>query len=241
MRIQDLFEEHQKLVVVNTHLNPLLWKDTGDQPKLDPAIASKLLKIAEAFYKSIEVPLDIVDCTLTGSNANYTWNAHSDLDLHLIVRGAPTEHERELYDAKKAVWGDIHDITIKGLPVEVYVQGESDPHYSTGVYSLFNNSWNVIPSKQKPHINDISVAAKKDAYINIIESALLDNNLDSLTKIKKKIAKMRKAGLERSGEWSTENLVFKALRNLGLIDQITDKIHSLEDEELSLETTQTLL
>jgi hypothetical protein len=46
---------------------------------------------------------------------------------------------------------------------------------------------------------------------------------------------MRKAGLERAGEWSVENLVFKILRNLGLIDQITDKIRELEDQELSLE------
>lgn len=238
MRIQELFEEHQKLVTINAHLNPLLWKETGEEPQLDPAIASKLLKIAEAFYKSIEVPLDIIDCTVTGSNANYTWNAHSDLDLHLVVQGAPSDEERELFDAKKAVWSDIHDISIKGLPVEVYVQGESDPHYSTGVYSLFNHAWNVIPSKHKPHINDTSVNAKKDAYINIIERALLDNNLAKLNKIKQRISKMRKAGLERAGEWSTENLVFKALRNLGLIDQITDKIHELEDDELSLETCQ---
>jgi hypothetical protein len=46
---------------------------------------------------------------------------------------------------------------------------------------------------------------------------------------------MRKAGLERAGEWSVENLVFKVLRNLGLIDEISEKIQELEDQELSLE------
>jgi hypothetical protein len=51
---------------------------------------------------------------------------------------------------------------------------------------------------------------------------------------------MRKAGLERAGEWSVENLVFKILRNLGLIDQITEKIQELEDQQLSLEQTQVL-
>jgi hypothetical protein len=50
---------------------------------------------------------------------------------------------------------------------------------------------------------------------------------------------MRKAGLERAGEWSVENLVFKILRNLGLIDQITEKIRELEDAELSLEQQTT--
>jgi hypothetical protein len=51
---------------------------------------------------------------------------------------------------------------------------------------------------------------------------------------------MRKAGLERAGEWSVENLVFKIVRNLGLIDEITDLIRELEDQELSLEQTQPL-
>jgi hypothetical protein len=51
---------------------------------------------------------------------------------------------------------------------------------------------------------------------------------------------MRKAGLERAGEWSVENLVFKILRNLGLIDQITEKIQELEDQQLSLEQAKPL-
>jgi hypothetical protein len=46
--------------------------------------------------------------------------------------------------------------------------------------------------------------------------------------------------LARAGEWSTENLTFKILRNLGLIDQVADQIRALEDQELSLEQTRTL-
>ena len=68
-----------------------------------------------------------------------------------------------------------------------------------------------------------------------IETAMLSKNLMKLRAVKEKITKMRKAGLERAGEWSVENLVFKILRNLGLIDQITEKIRELEDSELSLE------
>jgi hypothetical protein len=52
---------------------------------------------------------------------------------------------------------------------------------------------------------------------------------------------MRRAGLDRAGEWSVENVVFKILRNLGLIDQITDKIRELEDQELSLEQQTNVL
>jgi hypothetical protein len=52
---------------------------------------------------------------------------------------------------------------------------------------------------------------------------------------------MRRAGLDRAGEWSVENVVFKILRNLGLIDQITEKIRELEDSELSLEQQTNVL
>jgi hypothetical protein len=84
------------------------------------------------------------------------------------------------------------------------------------------------------------VEAKKDGVMRAIERALLSKDLAQLRTVKDKITQMRKSGLERAGEWSVENLVFKILRNLGLIDQITDKIRELEDQELSLEQTQLL-
>jgi hypothetical protein len=84
------------------------------------------------------------------------------------------------------------------------------------------------------------VEAKKDSVIHDIETALLSKDLNRLRLVKEKITKMRQAGLERAGEWSVENLVFKILRNLGLIDEITDKIRELEDQELSLEQAQSL-
>jgi hypothetical protein len=172
---------------------------------------------------------------VTGSNANYTWTEHSDLDLHLIVKGQPGEGARELFNAKKALWSEQHNITIKGLPVECYVQGQDEKHHSTGVYSIINQEWLVKPKKIKPTVDDAAVELKKDSMIHDIESALLSKDLNNLRAVKEKISKMRKAGLERAGEWSVENLVFKVLRNLGLIDEISEKIQELEDQELSLE------
>jgi hypothetical protein len=56
-----------------------------------------------------------------------------------------------------------------------------------------------------------------------------------MTKIKERVTAMRKSGLAQAGEWSVENLVFKLLRNQGLIDKLADRIRGLEDQELSLE------
>jgi hypothetical protein len=74
--------------------------------------------------------------------------------------------------------------------------------------------------------------------IHDIETALLSQDLERIRRVKERITEMRKAGLDRAGEWSVENLVFKILRNLGLIDKISEKIRELEDKELSLETAQ---
>jgi hypothetical protein len=236
MLLRQLFEQAD-IVTVNKRLNPKIWE--GD--KINPEVVSKLKDIARAFEEFVGINLDVIDYTITGSNANYTWTEYSDLDLHLIVPGTPTEEQRELFSAKKALWAEQHNITIKGLPVETYVQGEDEPHHSTGVYSIVKDKWLIEPKKVKPQIDDASVEAKKDSIMRDIESAMLSKDLAKLRLVKEKITKMRKAGLERAGEWSVENLVFKILRNLGLIDEITEKIRELEDQELSLEQQDNLL
>jgi len=236
MRLREL-HERADYVTVNKQLNPKIWQDE----QLDPAVESKLIEIARAFEEFVGIDLEITDYTITGSNANYTWTQYSDLDLHLIVPGTPTDEQRELYNAKKALWGEQHNITIKGLPVECYVQGEDEPHHSTGVYSLAKDRWLVEPKKVKPKIDDASVEAKKDSVMHDIEIAMLSKDINKLRLAKEKVTKMRKAGLERAGEWSVENLVFKILRNLGIIDQLSEIIRDLEDQELSLEQQNNIL
>ncbi len=236
MRLRQL-DEQLDIVTVNRRLNPKIWND-GD---LKPEVRNKLIEIASAFEEFIGVDLDITDYTITGSNANYTWTEYSDLDLHLIIPGTPTDEQRELFNAKKSLWSEQHDISIRGLPVECYVQGQDEPHHSTGVYSLTDEKWLVEPKKIKPKLDDSAIEAKKDAILAQIQEALLSKDLDRLRTVKDKITQMRKAGLTRAGEWSVENLVFKILRNLGLIDRISEKIRELEDQQLSLEQQNNLL
>jgi hypothetical protein len=236
MRLRQL-DEQSDIVTVNRRLNPKIW----DSDDLRPEVRDKLIEIASAFEEFIGVDLDIIDYTITGSNANYTWTEYSDLDLHLIIPGTPTDEQRELFNAKKSLWSEQHDISIRGLPVECYVQGKDEPHHSTGVYSLTDQEWLVEPKKVKPQLDDSAIEAKKDAILAQIQQALLSKDLDRLRTVKDKITQMRKAGLTRAGEWSVENLVFKILRNLGLIDQITEKIRELEDQQLSLEQQDNLL
>jgi len=232
MLLRELLESVS--VTVNRELNPRLWREG----ELDPQVKAKLLKIAQHFEQFVGIDLPVKDITVTGSNANYTWTQHSDLDLHLIVPGTPTDEDRELYSAKKSLWSEQHDIRIRGHEVECYVQGEDEPHHSTGVYSLSNDTWVIEPEKVEPTIDDNAVDAKYQDMTRLIQLALANSELAQLERVKNRVTKMRKAGLERAGEWSTENLVFKELRRQGLIDQLADRIRELEDQSLSLENSK---
>ena len=233
MLLRELYDIHEERdgVTVNRDLNPKLWK-SGE---LKSEVREKLVKIADSFERFIGIDLDIVDLTLTGSNANYTWTPYSDLDLHLMIKGEITDAMRELFNAKKALYNDQHDIKIKGIPVEVYVQGTEEEHHSTGVYSIDTDQWLAKPEKQEPDLDDDAIQAKLSSTLHDIQLALANNDLDDLRTVKDRLTNMRKAGLARTGEWSTENQVFKQLRNLGVIEEIVEKIQELEDQELSLE------
>lgn len=229
MRLRELGQSY--FVTFNSKLNPKIW-GPGD---LLPEVREKLIKIAQKFEEFVGIDLPIVDYRITGSNCNYTWTRFSDLDLHLIVKGPVSEEQRELFSAKKSLWGEHHQITIKGIPVECYVEALDEPHYSTGIYSVAKGQWIVEPKKERPQADDSAVERKLDAIVHDTNAAIASGNIEKIEAMKERITNMRKAGLERAGEYSTENLVFKSLRNLGVIDKLSEKIREIEDRNLSLE------
>lgn len=232
MWLREFSNSH--FVRINKRLNPKIWHDGI----LDAEVKEKLLHAAKVFEDFLGVEISVEDVTITGSNANYTWTEYSDLDLHLIVPGIPSDEERELFSAKKALWAEQHTVTIKGLPLELYVQGAEETHHSTGIYSVLHDKWITEPKKVKPSVDDAAVRAKLEDLLSEVRAALQSDELARVEKVKDKITQMRKAGLERAGEWATENLVFKQLRNKGAIDALTVHIRNLEDVGLSLEQSQ---
>jgi hypothetical protein len=53
--------------------------------------------------------------------------------------------------------------------------------------------------------------------------------------LKDKLKNYRKSGLEKEGEYSYENLVFKYLRRSGLLEKLYNTISRQTDKELSVE------
>ena len=61
---------------------------------------------------------------------------------------------KELFAAKQSLWNSLHDVSVKGFEVEVYIQSASEPHYSSGVYSVMNDQWLVSPNKVEFDLDD---------------------------------------------------------------------------------------
>ena len=58
--------------------------------------------------------------------------------------------------------------------------------------------------------------------------------VEDITKLKEKIRKFRKCGLESSGEFSPENLAFKALRRNGYLERLGDLSRDAYDKMMTL-------
>lgn len=238
MYLRELTQEAvvDDAVIFRDTLNPALWKNN----QLKSQIRLKLLEIAKNFIDFISIPkINLKDITISGSNAAYTYTDHSDLDLHLIV-DIPTDKEhllKPLFDAKKNQYNFTRSIKIKGIDIEVYVQGSKDAHHSAGIYSVLDNRWISEPKQERVDINDDDVENKVNSYVYKIRSALKSDDKAKIIAVKDEIARIRKAGLEQAGEFSVENLTFKVLRAKGLIDELRTRIRELEDTELSLRSS----
>jgi hypothetical protein len=226
------FEESINPVEYHDSLNPKLW----DNNSLDTEVRYKLMAIAMHFAKFLNVPkLNLRDITISGSNAAYGYAESSDLDLHLVVT-MPTDRPElvELYTAKMNEYNFTHNITVKGIDVELYVQDVQQPHRSAGIYSILNDRWISKPKHQPPTIRDQDVKSKARNYSARINAAMRTNDLNTARETMSDIRKLRQAGLEQGGEYSVENLAFKLLRARGKIDKFRRFINKLQSAELSL-------
>lgn len=226
------FEESINPVEYHDTLNPKLW----DNNSLDTEVRYKLMAIAMHFAKFLNVPkLNLRDITISGSNAAFGYAESSDLDLHLVVTMPQDRPELvELYTAKKNEYNFTHDITVKGIDVELYVQDVQQPHRSAGIYSILNDRWLSKPKHQPPTIRDQDVKSKARNYSARINAAMRANDLNTARETMSDIRKLRQAGLEQGGEYSVENLAFKLLRARGKIDKFRRFINKLQSAELSL-------
>jgi predicted nucleotidyltransferase len=233
--------------LIKDTLNPKVWENPEDPKKaiLMPKVRKALMRIAEEFVDDLGEDVFVEDIYFMGSLVNFNWSEYSDFDLHVIVDferyGKQEELYKELFDLKKKLFNDKHNIKIFGYDVEVYAQPSSEKANSDGVYSVMSDEWVHIPTKTHKNI-DMSVLKTKikswtDKIDDAIEDSKFSGETEKLKKLKDKLKNYRQSGLEKDGEFSYENLVFKYLRRSGHIGKLFDEKTKIKDKELSIERT----
>ena len=230
-------------------LNPKVWDnyDDVDNAKLKKDIRENLLKSAQEFLYFVDIDVIISDIVLMGSLSNFNWSKFSDFDLHIIAdynQYPKKQHDlySEFFDLKKTLFNLKHDIKIKGYDVELYLQDENSEAFSDGVYSVLKDEFLSKPKKTNFKIDKDLIKKKSEQWMKLIDECIssaenqnLEESQETLKTCYKKIKNYRKSGLEKNGEFSIENLVFKYLRRNGYIGKLLEIRDKLLDKKLSLD------
>ena len=169
---EDLNEDIEK----HDTLNPKLF----DSEELKPEVKETIEKIAKTFIDELandDIKFDLKDIVLLGSNVSYNYTKDSDLDIHLIADSkdlhCPDELYPLLYSAYRSMFNKNYDITIKGIPSEIYVEMDTPAAKSNGIYSL-NTGW--IKKPVQTNIPDLDQEAFdklftewEDKYFDLIK------------------------------------------------------------------------
>ena len=222
-------------IAYNRELSPVAWEDN----KLKLPVRVALLRAAKFFTDYLDIPnFRVIDVVLTGSMANYNYTKYSDFDLHVVTRYSDLECDdlaEAFYRAKKTIWNDRHDITIGGHDVELYVEDVEQPPVSAGMYSLLQNQWIKKPDYNPPSINDRAINLKVADLVKQIDVAVdRADDPEDIYRITDKLRRMRRTGLDTTGEFGVENLTFKVLRNLGYIDKLEAEFNNKQDQAISI-------
>lgn len=228
-------------------LNPQIWKNGKT---IDSRVRLQLLDIADDFYDSLEVsfvePKDII---LTGSICNFNWSDKSDIDLHIVLDfkeiGENTSLIEDYFNTKKNEWNQNHqNLQIFGFNVEVYVEDTNATKVSNGVYSLEKNKWIKKPNFDEvddiePISQDLKVLSSKlmtcidelkDEFNRVNNSKSIEDIRDTLDYIWDFVKMMRKESLNKEGEYSKGNIIYKILRRNGYLDQIFGLSNDIYDK-----------
>ena len=225
MLVED-FEVHETL-------NPKLW--VGEE--LKPEVRDKLVEIVEEFKDYVDVPLNVVDVHLVGSNPSFNYTDSSDLDVHVVTNFDTMDASHEilmsLYNLQKSSFNKAYDISIHGVPVEMYVEDVNANTVSNGIYSLYREEWIKFPNPIP--VKNVDLTEQIDKYKVFIEQELEHADYEGILAVIDNLYMMRKNSISVDGEYGAGNQLFKEIRSLGLLDALKDRADELNGKRLSLE------
>lgn len=230
IKLLNEFEVHQTL-------NPAIW-DTN-YSTLRPEIKDRVLEIVEEFKQYTEVPLSIVDIHILGSMASYNYTKYSDLDVHIVVNydlmDASKEILQTMYNLAKTDFNKEYDITCHGYNVELYVEDVKSVTISNGIYSLYTDKWIKYPDRLD-QVPNVDLEPELTYMKSHIYSAMNMRDLTDIEDMINSLYCIRRLSLATDGEFGKGNLIFKEIRNEGLLDDLKAMRTELKSKQLSLES-----
>lgn len=223
-------------VELHDTLNPKIWEND----KLKSEVKDKLEEIIDQFILELhdnDIPVKVLDARLVGSNASFNYTENSDMDVHLIVNTQEASCDTNvltlLYNYFKSNFNDKYDISIHGIPVELYIEDVGASAVSNGIYSIYDDEWIKYP--EPVDVPDIDItddfAVLERRYKNIIE----DNDAEEAEELLDELYLRRKDSLATEGEYGRDNLLFKQFRSKGYLDGLKEVLNGITSKELSLE------
>ena len=235
-KLNRLDESYELEETFQTHgeLNQQLF----DQHLLREDVRRRLVEIADLFIEDIKeqnIPIDVIDYWLLGSNAAYNYGPKSDIDIHIIVNmedlGVDPYILQVLYNYIKSDFNSKYDIIVKGHEVELYIEDVRSGAVTNGIYSLKKDKWIKEPIRTEIMSYDvIETDEYQEWYNRYLE--LKENEIENFIN---DLYLMRKESLAKDGEWGTGNLVFKEFRNSGILQDLKDRKYKYKSKELTLE------
>lgn len=228
--IESLINE--EMVVIHDELNPVLWQEN----KLRPEIKEKIMSLVNEFQATLDIPLTILDINIVGSNASYNYTDKSDVDVHIITNfeeyGYPQEMVQAAMNSFKTTFNNKYDINYGGFNVEVYVEDVKSSPQSNGIYSVLKDMWIKEPIKLEPV--DVDLEPEYTNFKGRINNILNDGTEKDIIRVIDDLYILRRNGLVSEGEFGKGNLVFKQIRNDGLLDALKARRVELASKELSI-------
>lgn len=234
MKIQYLNESFQ----IYNQLNSKLY----DNNSLRDDVSRALLRIAKEFINDLKdwgVPLEVVDIWLVGSNAAYNYTDQSDIDIHIIANFDEVSSEKNLlnllYNYVKSDFNKNYDIKVKGMDVEIYIEDMNSTSISNGIYSILYDEWIKFPTHMKYPVELQDIEIKNTDLYKIFYNQYLNLEDEDIEDYINRLYMLRKSSLAKDGEFGIGNLVFKEIRNNGILDELKERKRIIKSKELTLE------
>lgn len=223
-------------ITIHDTLNPKLFDLNAN--KLLPKVREKIIAVVQEFEEFIEVPIEICDIQLVGSNCSFNWHDGSDVDVCIVANfeiiGTNTDVLQSYYWVEKTRFNDKYDIKINGHEVELYVQDIKSSVASNGIYSVCDDAW-VKEPKPITSVKNFDNSEALSKWQEKINQVLKDKDAKEIQGVINMLLLMRHNSIVVDGEFGKGNQLYKEIRNLGLIDKLKDALDKTKSKELSLE------